>query len=56
MGRLNTLADVDAKSAFFVAAGGIVAGLLGQIAFYHALKSGEASVVVPVAQPRSWRF
>lgn len=49
MGRLGEVAAVDLKSALFVAAGGLVAGLLGQLAFYSALKWGEASVVVPVA-------
>lgn len=49
MGRLGEISTVDLKSALFVAAGGLVAGLLGQLAFYSALKSGEASVVVPVA-------
>lgn len=49
MGRTADVANVDLKSAFFVASGGFVAGLIGQIAFYSALKSGEASVVVPVA-------
>ena len=29
--------------------GGILASILGQIFFYHALKSGETSLVVPVA-------
>ncbi|MBI1910657.1 MAG: EamA family transporter [Deltaproteobacteria bacterium] len=49
MGRLNSIASVDAKSAILVAVGGLIAGLMGQIAFYSALKTGEASVVVPVA-------
>ena len=49
MGRLGEVASIDLKSVLFVAAGGLVAGLFGQLAFYSALKSGEASVVVPVA-------
>ena len=49
MGRLGEVAAVDIKSALFVAAGGLLAGLFGQLAFYSALKAGEASVVVPVA-------
>lgn len=48
MGRLSSIASVDLKSALFVMAGGIIAGLLGQFTFYSALKAGEASVVVPV--------
>ena len=49
MGRFNAITAVDLRSALFVAAGGIVAGLMGQLAFYAALKGGEASIVVPVA-------
>ncbi len=49
MGRIGSIVEVDLKSAFFIACGGIVAGLIGQFVFYSALKTGEASVVVPVA-------
>jgi transporter family protein len=49
MGRLDTMAQVDIKSALFVMTGGFLAGFLGQVAFYSALKSGEASIVVPLA-------
>ncbi|MBI4949626.1 MAG: EamA family transporter [Deltaproteobacteria bacterium] len=49
MGRTASIATVDLKSALLVAAGGLIAGLLGQLAFYSALKYGEASVAVPVA-------
>lgn len=49
MGRLNAITTVDLRSAIFVCIGGLIAGLAGQVAFYSALKSGEASVVVPVA-------
>lgn len=49
MGRFSAITTVDLRSALFVAAGGIVAGLMGQLAFYAALKGGEASIVVPVA-------
>ena len=49
MGRIDSLFQVDMKSAVFVIIGGLIAGFIGQIVFYTALKSGEASVVVPVA-------
>lgn len=49
MGRITEITSVDVKSAVFVAAGGLIAGLIGQLAFYSALKGGEASIVVPVA-------
>jgi len=49
MGRLGSLATVDARSAVFIMAGGLIAGLAGQFAFYSALKTGQASVVVPIA-------
>ncbi len=48
MGRLPSIATIDLKSAAFVVAGGLIAGLAGQFVFYSALKSGEASVVVPI--------
>ncbi len=49
IGRVGSLVEVDLKSALFIAGGGVVAGLIGQFVFYSALKTGEASVVVPVA-------
>lgn len=36
------------KSAVLLALGGFVASILGQYAFYHALKFGEISRVVPI--------
>ena len=49
MGRIDSLFQVDMKSAAFVAIGGLIAGFIGQVVFYSALKTGEVSVVVPVA-------
>ena len=49
MGRWNELAQVDARSALLVTAGGLLAGFLGQLTLYTALKAGEASVVVSIA-------
>lgn len=49
MGRLGELSSIDTRSALLVMAGGLLAGFVGQITYYTALKSGEASVVVPVA-------
>lgn len=55
MGRLSSIATVDAKSAFFVIAGGIIAGLAGQIAFYSALRPGMPWSSCPSRPPtRSW--
>ncbi len=39
---------VDLRSAVLLGIGGIMAGLLGQAAYYAALRMGEASRVVPV--------
>ena len=36
-------------SALCIITGGILASIVGQIFFYHALKFGEASKVVPIA-------
>ncbi|MBI5599286.1 MAG: EamA family transporter [Deltaproteobacteria bacterium] len=48
-GKLSEIASADFKSVAFVIIGGLLAGFIGQIAFYSALKAGEASVVVPLA-------
>ena len=34
---------------WYLAAGGFLASIVGQIFFYHALKDGKASLVVPIA-------
>ncbi len=49
MGRIGAVTEVEPRSALFVMIGGLLAGFLGQFAFYSALKTGDASVVVPVA-------
>lgn len=47
--RTGSISEVDTKSVLLVMAGGLLAGFVGQIFYYSALKAGEASVVVPVA-------
>lgn len=47
-GKLGGLAQLDFRSAAFLAGEGIFASLLGHLAYYHALKLGEASRIVPV--------
>lgn len=37
------------RTIFFLALGGIIASILGQIFFYNALKQGEVSKMVPIA-------
>ncbi|MBI5886381.1 MAG: EamA family transporter [Deltaproteobacteria bacterium] len=49
IGKVSDLQNIDLRSAAFVAGGGIAAGFVGQFAFYSALKTGQASVVVPLA-------
>lgn len=39
---------VDARSLFFLVLSGIIAGLLGMLAYFKALKCWEASRVVPI--------
>ena len=39
----------DPKTIFFLVLGGFMASIVGQIFFYNALKSGEASKIVPIA-------
>ena len=49
LGKASEAVTSDLKSVLLVATGGFLAGFLGQMTFYTALKSGEASVVVPLA-------
>ena len=44
----NVLRDIKISSWGFIALEGICAALLGQLFYYQALKSGEASMVVPL--------
>ena len=44
----HSLADLHAGMLFLVI-GGFLASVVGQLLFYHALKEGEASRVVPLA-------
>ena len=41
--------SIKPMNAACIIAGGILASIIGQIFFYHALKFGEASKVVPLA-------
>lgn len=45
----KALAALDPRSIFLLALGGFLASVLGQMAFYHALKMGQLSQVTPVA-------
>ena len=48
-GSLNSIKNMDVKSILILAFAGGLASVFGQIFFYMALKSGNASVVTPVA-------
>lgn len=48
MGGPDMLSEVTPRGWFFLALDGISAALLGQLFYYYALKSGEASIVVPL--------
>nr|WP_282731705.1 EamA family transporter [Methanobacterium alcaliphilum] len=45
---VSPLIDVSMTGWTFIALEGIFAALLGQLFYYYALKSGDASVVVPL--------
>ncbi|MDO9044213.1 MAG: EamA family transporter [Methanobacteriaceae archaeon] len=45
---VSPLTDVNMSGWVFIALEGICAALLGQLLYYYALKSGDASVVVPL--------
>lgn len=47
-GRLTDLASMDTRSFMFLAGEGVLASLLGHLAYFYALRAGEASQVVPV--------
>lgn len=49
MGRTAELSSVDLRSAAFLVVGGLFAGFFGEYTYYSALKTGDASLVVPVA-------
>ena len=49
MGKAAEFKGVDLKSAAILIAGGLFAGFFGQFTYYSALKTGDASVVVPIA-------
>ena len=46
--ELSTVAQVNWRSAFFIIGEGILAALLGQLAYYYAVKGGEISLVSPI--------
>ncbi len=48
-GLLKSVFKADPKTIVFLALGGIIASILGQIFFYNALKQGEVSKMVPIA-------
>ena len=41
--------SLDMRSVIYIALGGLAAGLLGQLVYYHALKLGAATRVVPIS-------
>lgn len=47
-GKLGGLAQLDFRSAVFLAGEGIFASLLGHYAYYYALKLGEVSRITPI--------
>ncbi len=47
-GQWKLLLQVPLREASFLALEGICAALLGQLAYYHALKLGEVSLVAPI--------
>lgn len=47
-GRLSSVIQVDLRAASFIFAEGIFAALLGQLAYYYAIKGGEISLISPL--------
>lgn len=48
LGKFNNLAMLDKKSCLFIVMEGILAALLGQMAYYYAQKFGDVSKVAPI--------
>jgi len=46
---LKEIGNYNLKAIICIVAGGIIASVVGQLFFYHALKLGEASKVVSIA-------
>jgi transporter family protein len=49
LGKVEELAHIETRNIIFLVIGGLLAGFLGQLALYNALKAGEASIVVPIS-------
>jgi transporter family protein len=48
-GGIQGMRELDGKAALLVVIAGLLAGGLGQITYYTALKSDKASLIVPLA-------
>lgn len=49
MGKVGSLGQLASKDVLFITIGGLLAGFLGQLTFYSAIKAGQASMIVPIA-------
>jgi len=48
-GEWSEILSLDRRTILYLSIGGILGSLLGTLAYYHALKSGEVSLVVPIS-------
>lgn len=48
-GKIGSIWEIELKQGLFLIGEGILAGLLGHLAYFYGLKLGEASKVVPIA-------
>ncbi len=50
LGKTNAISNqLELRTVLFLVLGGLIAGFFGQLSLYTALKSGEASVVIPIS-------
>jgi len=49
MGEWREILTLDSRTILYLSLGGILGSFLGTLAYYHALKSGEVGLVVPVS-------
>lgn len=48
-GGWREFATLDSRSVLYIVLGSLAAGLVGQFVYFHALKLGQATRVVPIA-------
>lgn len=48
-GEISKIQAIDLRTSFFLVGEGVLAGLLGHLAYFYGIKAGELSRIVPIA-------